>query len=309
MRRVIPRNATTLLAMPPGMLLAILLLAVPLWGQGVEYRAPDGSIKRISRAEHQSRVRDLERYITDVDSHRMVVVTAKGSPIGLVTNHRLHDLARHLEKNGGLDALEVPGWINDQIRISRDSLLPLMRAEMAALRGATTIGLRTTAAAEPPSGDPLAVSFPDPMDWRGARGMIIGTYFLQCGEWRGGTHTAGPDEEGRWGIIFQGDGKVRAGFKPSPPPHDVSHADWVAGNDTQWISGSIDNHAGSEALGQAGGRGPVRGGEFRWAIAVERRPGENRIKAYSSEVRVVAEAPGEKGRSCTSRMFSQIEPR
>jgi hypothetical protein len=97
---------------------------------------------------------------------------------------------------------------------------------------------------------------------------------------------------------------MRAGFKPSLPPPGVSHADWVSGNDTQWISGSIGN---DRQFGNAGGRGPVRGGELRWSISVERPAGENRIVMFLSEVKVVAET-AENGRSCDQKSFSQIQP-
>jgi hypothetical protein len=268
----------------------------------VRYRSTDGTFVTIPETEQRSRINDLQGLLNKVEGGRDVLFSTGERTIVLDTG-RLDKIALWLVANGGLTPGQIGDWKAEQIAASKRAAENL-KAELAALRGATTIATPTTAAAELPSGDPLAVSFPDPMDWRGARGMIIGVYSLECGEWRGATYTAGPNETGRWGIIFQGDGTMRAGFKPSPPPHDVSYADWVAGSDTQWISGNIDTQG---SFGKAGGRGPVRGGVLLWSISVERPAGENRIKAFLSEVKVVVDA--ENGRSCAQLNFSQIEPR
>jgi len=286
-----------------GFLLATSMFARGAASQGtVRYQSTDGTFVTIPETEQRSRINDLQGLLNNVEGGRDVLFSTGEKTIVLDTG-RLDKIALWLVANGGLTPGQIGDWKADQIAASKRAAEKL-KAELAALRGATTIATPTTAAAEPPSGDPLAVSFPEPMDWRGARGMIIGVYSLACGEWRGTTYTAGPNEAGRWGIIFQGDGTMRAGFKPSPPPHDVPHADWVSGNDTQWISGSIDN---DRQFGNAGGRGPVRGGELRWSISVERPPAfENRIRAYKSEVSVVMDA--ENGRTCRQEYFSQIEP-
>jgi hypothetical protein len=268
----------------------------------VRYRSTDGTFVTIPETEQRSRIHDLAGLLNNVEEGRNVLFSTGEKTIVLDAG-RLDKIALWLVANGGLTPGQIGDWKAEQIEASKRAAEKL-RAELAALRGATTIATPTTAAAESPSGDPLAVSFPDPMDWRAVRGMIIGVYSLDCGEWRGATYTAGPNEEGRWGIIFQGDGTMRAGFKPSPPPHDVPYADWVAGSDTQWISGNIDPQG---SFGKAGGRGPVRGGELLWSISVERLAGENRINAFLSEVKVVVDA--ENGRSCAQLNFSQIEPR
>lgn len=269
----------------------------------VRYRSTDGTFVTISETEQRSRIADIQGLTNGVDAGRDVLFST-GEKTIVLDSPRLDKIALWLVANGGLTPGQMGDWKAEQIEASKRAAENL-RAELAALRGATTIATSTTAAAEPASGDPLAVSFPDPMDWRGARGMIIGTYFLDCGEWSGGTYTAGPNEEGRWGIIFQGDGTMRAGFKPSLPPHNVSNADWVAGSDTQWTSGSIDSQG---SFGNAGGRGPVRGGELRWSISVRRPGGENRIETFLSDVQVVVHGTVGYGRSCLQRSFSQIQP-
>ena len=68
------------------------VLSVPVSAQEVvRYRAPDGSIKTVSSAEHQSRIGELRTLIDDLDTNRKVVLTMTGSPV-VVTNARLHEI-------------------------------------------------------------------------------------------------------------------------------------------------------------------------------------------------------------------------
>ena len=159
----------------------------------VRYRSTDGTFVTISETEQRSRIADIQGLMNGVDAGRDVLFST-GEKTIVLDAPRLDKIALWLVANGGLTPGQMGNWKTEQIEASKQAAENL-RAELAALRGATTIATSTTTAAEPASGDPLAVSFPDPMDWRGARGMIIGTYFLDCGEWSGGTYTAGPNEE------------------------------------------------------------------------------------------------------------------
>ena len=160
------------------MLLALLVVAAPLRGQAgapqdeVRYRDPDGTIKTISRAEHQSRVADLRRLIDDLESNRMVLMTASGDTIP-VSNQRLHDIARWLAKQdpkkGGLTALQVPGWINGQLEKSRE-MIPTLDEQ---LKGLTTIN------PENPAGSTM-VEWPVPMDWQKVKGTLNVTHRSTC---------------------------------------------------------------------------------------------------------------------------------
>lgn len=165
-----------LFAIPLGIVVAIVIASPATRGQSiassdelVQYRAPDGSTKSISKVEHQSRVTDLRTMIDDLTNNRKVILTFTDEPI-LVTNERLHEIAKWLEKKGGLTALEIPGWIDGQIRKSRD-MIPSLTKE---LEGLTTI--------RPPSSGPPAstVEWPVPMDWRQVRATMHFTQRTVC---------------------------------------------------------------------------------------------------------------------------------
>jgi hypothetical protein len=166
-------------------------------GDEVRYRTPDGSIKTISRAEHQSRVADLKKLIADVDSNRMVIVTATGSPMP-VPFERLQDFAKWLEKKDALTALDVPGWIDDQIRKSRD-LIPVLIEELEGL---------TSNPGNP--GGSNEVEWPVPMDWKKVQGMLYVTYRADCQIWSqaaGGLRTL-PRFAEHARFVLKGDGDV-----------------------------------------------------------------------------------------------------
>jgi hypothetical protein len=155
---------------------AIMVASAPARGQSaapqddlVQYRAPDGSTKSISKVEHQGRVADLRAMIDDLTNNRRVILTITSEPV-LVTNERLHEIARWLERKGGLTALEIPGWIDDQIRKSRDMIPSLTRE----LEGLTTI--------RPATPGPAArkVEWPVPMDWLQVRATMHFTQRTVC---------------------------------------------------------------------------------------------------------------------------------
>lgn len=269
MRRVTPRNATTLLVMAPGLLLAILLLTAPLLGQAgtpwddVRYRAPDGSIKTINAAEHQIRVADLRTMIDDVNNNRKVILTLTEKPT-IVTNERLHEIARWLERKGGLTALEIPGWIDDQIRKSRD-MIPSLTEE---LEGLTS---------RPPAsvGGAMKVEWPVPMDWMKVKATMP---LLQRTVCQSRTRTEILEEAVR--LDFLGDGSVNLVFGVGTSSESV-------------ISGAMIPH------GSAGGQGRMAfpaqqvSGVFHWQITFNRYNDELVISRD-----IITFAADETGMSC-----------
>jgi hypothetical protein len=283
-----------------GFFLATSMLSRGAAGQGtVRYRSTDGTYVTISETEQRSRINDIQGLLNSVDAGRDILFSTGEKTIVLDAG-RLDKISLWLVANGGLTPGQIGDWKAEQIAASKRAAENL-RAELAALRGATTIATSTTAAAEPPVADPMAVTFPEPMDWRGARGMITGVYSLYCSEYVGDVFTDLPNEEGRWAITFQGDGTLRASFRPEIAPPGLSNEDWLAGKDTQWVPGIIENQG---TFGQAGGRGPVRGGELRWSIQVRRPVGEKRIELIQGEVKVVPDEA--RGRNCSQANFSQL---
>jgi hypothetical protein len=232
-------------------------------GDEVRYRAPDGSIKTISRAEHESRVADLKKLIDDLNNNRMVLITEMGNPIP-VPYERLQDFAKWLEKKGGKTALEIPGWIDDQIRKSRD-MIPSLTEE---LKGLTS---------PPPAsvGGAMKVEWPVPMDWMKVKATMP---LLQRTVCKSRTRTEILQEDVR--LDFLGDGSVNLVFGVGTSSESV-------------VSGAMIPH------GSAGGQGRMAfpaqqvSGVFRWQITFNR---ENDELVISRDI--VTFAADESGMSC-----------
>ena len=186
-----PQGSTAL-----AVLLALLVVAAPLRGQAsspqdeVRYRDPDGTIRSISRAEHQSRVADLRKLIDDLKSKRQVLISTPDTIP--VPYERLQLIARLLEKKKVLTALDVPGWINDQLKLTSE-MIPTLDAQM---KGLTTIN------PENPAGSTM-VEWPVPMDWQRVRGTLRVTHRVTC-QYAGRTLPLVEPAH----FTLQGDGKV-----------------------------------------------------------------------------------------------------
>jgi len=261
-------------------LLALLVVAAPLRGQAgapqdeVRYRDPDGTIKTISRAEHQSRVADLRRLIDDLNSNRMVLMTASGDTIP-VSNERLHDIARWLAKQdpkkGGLTALEVPGWINDQIEKSRE-LIPTLTKQLAGLTSNPQPLLGAT-----------KIEWPVPMDWMKVKGTMPLHHYVVCQF----TRALPLDEAAR--LDLQGNGEVILVLSP--------------GTDNQ---ASIPGGMIPQGIATGQGRrtlptNPPHRGFVRWRVQFNRMNDDLVMTSY-----IVGFVPDQSGMTCET---SRLEPR
>lgn len=249
------------------------VLSAPVSAQEVvRYRAPDGSIKTVSSAEHQSRVGELRTLIDDLDTNRRIVLTMTGSPV-VVTNARLHEIAGWLERKGGLTALEVPGWIEEQIKKSRE-MIPTFTEE---LEGLTS---------RPPAsvGGAMKVEWPVPMEWTKVKATLPLELRTVC---QSRTRSAILSETARLDLL--GDASANLVFG-------------VGTSSESSISGAMIPQ------GSAGGQGrmafPVQGvsGVFRWQITFNRMNDELVISTH-----IITYVPDEPGMSCEQTQLTKGE--
>lgn len=258
------RRVGTLTTSLAALLALHIVMSAPASAQdGVRYRAPDGSIKTISAAEHQTRVADLRTMIDDLNSNRTVILTLTDKPT-IVTSERLHDIAKWLERKGGLTALEVPGWIDEQMKKSRERI-PALTEELAGLtsRPPTSVGAAKK------------VEWPVPMDWPKVKATVPLELRTVC---QSRTRTEILQETTRLDLL--GDASVNLVFG-------------VGTSGEASISGAMIPH------GSAGGQGrmafPAQGvsGVFRWQITFNRMNDELVISTH-----IITFVPDETGLSC-----------
>jgi hypothetical protein len=136
-----------------GFLLATSTFARGAASQGtVRYQSTDGTYVTIPETEQRSRIADIQGLLNGIDAGHDVLFST-GEKTIVLDAARLDKIALRLVANGGLTPGQIGDWKAAQIEASKRAAENL-RAELAALRGATTIATQTTAAAEPPSGDP-----------------------------------------------------------------------------------------------------------------------------------------------------------
>jgi hypothetical protein len=256
-------------------LLAILAVATPLRAQtsthqdSVRYRAPDGTVKTISKAEQQSRVADLKKLLDDLNNNRKVLITESGVPIP-VPYERLQDIAKWLEKEGGLTALEVQGWIDDQLKKSRD-MIPSMTEELEGLTSNPQPLLGAT-----------KIEWPVPMDWMKVKGTMHLTHYVVCQF----TRALPLDEAAR--LELQGNGELILVLSPE--------TDNQASVPGMMIPHGIATGQGRRTLPTDP---PVRG-YVRWRVQFNRMNDDLVMTSY-----IVGFVPDQAGMTCET---SRLEP-